>query len=153
MLTSVLSVQLKFENYLDGTWNYLAEFQKWNNILFHGSYQGGWSDVETIFLTGENCRRGRSSTVLHFGEERRFLKKIVAWYLSCNIKKYTPPPSGRGDNNQKTNTKHILSFILRTPKNARNIHFYLSLVDTRTHTCKFCCQTEGDQSCIRTDLF
>lgn len=36
--------------------------------------------------------------------------------------------------NPKPNIIHLLSFILRTPKNARNIYFYLSLVEIHPET-------------------
>lgn len=54
-------------------------------ITFYSQNSCGWSD-ETIYITGENGRRGRSSTVLHIGEERKFLKKVISWYLSTVLK-------------------------------------------------------------------
>lgn len=43
-------------------------------------------------------------------------------------------PNRNEQKNPKPNTIHILSFILKTPKKARNIYFYLSLVDIHSET-------------------
>jgi len=64
------------------------------------------------------------------GKKGDFSRRLLYGILPAILKKKNdppqsaPPPSKKEKRKRKNDTTHLWSFILRTPRNARNIDFY-----------------------------